>query len=170
MTNRRLSVGLLFLVLLSGCGPAMGEARLRRSTTAAVQQGSMAIELAAPDGRTVAVSAELARTSLERQRGLMGRTALADDSGMLFIFNENAVRSFWMKNTLIPLDIIFFDDAGNFVSQASMVPCPAGSAVCPSTLSEGPARFALEVPAGFTQKNHSTRGFRLVLGPWAQGS
>jgi len=161
MTDRRIIIGFLFPILLAGCGP----------TTAAVQQqGSVAIALAVPDGHTVTVSAELARTSSEQERGLMGRTSLADDSGMLFIFNESAVRSFWMKNTLIPLDIIFFDDAGNFVSQASMVPCPAESAVCPSTLSEGPARFALEVPDGFTQKTNSARGFRLVLGPWAQGS
>ncbi|MFH0851781.1 MAG: DUF192 domain-containing protein [Candidatus Peregrinibacteria bacterium] len=161
MSARRVFTGFLFLVLLSGCGPA---------TISMQQEGSVSIQLAAPDGRTVTVSAELARTSLEQRRGLMGRTFLADGSGMLFLFQESAVRSFWMKDTLIPLDIIFFDNAGNFVSQTTMIPCPAEGEMCPATFSEGPARFALEVPAGFMQKAGITRDWRLVPGPWAYDS
>lgn len=160
MTDRRIIIGVFFLVLLAGCGPA----------ALTVPESVVGLQLVSSDGRTISVTAELATTPTEHQRGLMNRTSLADDSGMLFIFPESFVLSFWMKNTLIPLDIIFFDDAGNFVSQASMVPCPVESEVCPSTLSEGPARFALEVPAGFVQKTGSTRDFRLVLGPWAQDS
>ncbi|MDD5103306.1 MAG: DUF192 domain-containing protein, partial [Candidatus Peribacteraceae bacterium] len=163
--------GFLGLALLAGCGPAMSEARLRRLAAVAVlQQGAVPIQLAGPDGRMVAVLAELARTPAEQQRGLMGRTSLADDAGMLFIFPDSATRSFWMKNTLIPLDIIFFDDAGAFVSQATMVPCSAESGMCPSTLSEGPARFALEVSAGFTQSTGVARDWRLLPGPWGQDS
>ncbi|MDD4286914.1 MAG: DUF192 domain-containing protein [Candidatus Peribacteraceae bacterium] len=160
MTRYRVFVGFLFLVLLSGCGPA---------AVTVLQRGAVPIQLVSPDGRIVTVSAELARTPAEQQRGLMGRTSLADGSGMLFIFPENAMRSFWMKNTLIPLDIIFFDDAGLFVSQATMVPCPAGGE-CPFTLSEGPARFALEIPTGFVQKAGIARDWRLMLGSWIQDS
>jgi len=160
MTTRPVLVAFLLVASLSGCGPA----------ALTVPEGFVEIQLVSPDGRTVSVAAELATTTAEQRRGLMDRTALADGFGMLFIFEKSAVLSFWMKNTLIPLDIIFFDGEGNLVSQASMFPCPAESAVCPSTRSEGPARFALEVPAGFVRKTGSTRGWKLVLGPWAQHS
>ena len=160
MTRYRVFIGFFFLVLLSGCGLA---------AVTVPPQGAVPIQLVSPDERIVSVAAELARTPAEQQRGLMGRTSLADDSGMLFIFPDSTVRSFWMKNTLIPLDIIFFDDAGLFVSQATMVPCPAGGE-CPFTLSEGPVRFALEVPAGFVQKAGIVRDWRLMLGPWIQDS
>jgi len=160
MTRYRVLIGLLFLVLLSGCGTA---------AVSVPQESFVSIQLIAPDGRAVTVSVELARTPVEQQRGLMDRTSLADGSGMLFIFPDSAVRSFWMKNTLVPLDIIFFDDAGFFVSQATMVPCPAGGE-CPFTLSEGPARFALEIPAGFVQKAGIARDWRLMLGSWIQDS
>lgn len=161
MTPYRFFAGFLCLALLAGCGPA---------AVTVPQEGFVPIQLIAPDGRTVTVSVELARTSEEQARGLMGRTSLADDSGMLFIFQDSTVRSFWMKNTLIPLDIIFFDDAGLIVSEATMVPCPAWSETCPSSLSEGPARFALELPAGFVQREGITRHWRLTPGPWARDS
>ena len=80
--------------------------------------------LEGPDGSTVPFNAEFAYTDMERQQGLMGRTELAEDEGMLFVFEENQNLFFWMKNTLIPLDIIFFDRDGNFVSSTTMQPCP----------------------------------------------
>ena len=57
--------------------------------------------------RGTSVSVELARTDAERARGLMDRRELAPDAGMLFLFDETAEHPFWMKNTLIPLDMIF---------------------------------------------------------------
>ncbi|MDD5040987.1 MAG: DUF192 domain-containing protein [Candidatus Peribacteraceae bacterium] len=161
MTAGRILTGFLCLAMISGCGPA---------AVAVPQKGVVPIQLSAPDGRTVTVLAELARTPAQQQRGLMGRQGLGVNAGMFFIFPQQQALSFWMKNTLIPLDIVFFDDTGNTVSWATMLPCPAESAVCPTTLSAGPARFALEVPAGFVQQTGLTSDWRLVIGPWVQDS
>lgn len=148
------AVGAL-LVLLLGCA----------SPTQDVPVES--IRLQSSQGREVFLRVEMARTGEEQRRGLMGRTALGADEGMLFVFPDSAVRSFWMKNTLIPLDILFFDEAGTFVSSATMAPCPIEEEACPSTLSRGPARFALEVPEGFLARTGVDSRWTLALGGWA---
>ncbi len=58
---------------------------------------------------------ELAETTARRTKGLMGRKTLADDSGMLFVWPQSAVRLFWMKDTPLSLDILFFDEDGELV-------------------------------------------------------
>jgi uncharacterized membrane protein (UPF0127 family) len=65
---------------------------------------------------------ELALTSAERQQGLMFRRKAPAD-GMLFVFAHATTGGFWMKNTLVPLTIVFFDTAGKQVRQLSMTPC-----------------------------------------------
>lgn len=102
--------------------------------------------LRAPDGRTVQLSVEIADDDPERARGLMERAHLPAGGGMLFVFDEASVRSFWMKHTLIPLDILFFDADGLFVSRAAMEPCTADP--CALYPSAAPARYALEVNRG----------------------
>ena len=156
MTAPRVLTGFIFTVLLSGC-----------AATGSVQSNdAQQIQLAAPGGRTVSLTVELARTPAEQERGLQGRTSLAYGAGMLFIFSDSAQRSFWMKDTLIPLDIAFFDERGQVVSTASMEPCAAADS-CPSTLSQGPARYALEVPRGYLAAAEVKEDWRLILGPWA---
>lgn len=98
------------------------------------------------------VQVEIADTQQERMQGLMYREDLPEGTGMLFVFEEEQLRSFWMKNTLIPLDIIFFDAEGQFVSSQTMYPCTAeASSDCTQYPSRGPAMFALEVPQGFVE-------------------
>jgi hypothetical protein len=89
---------------------------------------------------------ELAETSEKQALGLMFRDSMADDHGMLFLFPSEARRSFWMKNTRIPLDILYFDANLELVSVVTAQPCR--SARCPSYPSEGAAQYVLELNAG----------------------
>ena len=95
---------------------------------------------------------EIAATGVERQRGLMDRESLAENAGMLFVFPEERFLSFWMKNTLIPLDILYMDAEGTVIDIQTMLPEPG---VPDSELmtypSAAPARFALEINAGVAE-------------------
>lgn len=90
---------------------------------------------------------ELADTQEKQALGLMFRERLADDHGMLFLFPGEARRSFWMKNTRIPLDIFYFDGNLELVSVAEHAQ-PCRTQRCPSYPSEGPAQYVLELNAG----------------------
>ena len=105
------------------------------------------------DRAKVTVTAEVADTDETRAQGLMFRRALDKKSGMLFIFKEVAPHSFWMLNTLIPLDIIFLDEKKRVVDALGMVPClERNSASCPVYTPRAAARYALEVNAGFLKE------------------
>ncbi len=68
---------------------------------------------------------EVADTAAERKRGLMHRKALAEDAGMLFVYERETSGGFWMKNTLIPLSIAFYDADGKILAILDMTPCRA---------------------------------------------
>lgn len=105
---------------------------------------------------------ELAETREEQARGLMFRDELPEDHGMLFIFPSAASRSFWMKNTRIPLDILYFDDELRLVSVVhSAAPCAVHA--CPGYPSQGPARYVLEINGGLARRLGVERGDVLVL-------
>jgi hypothetical protein len=76
----------------------------------------------------------------------MGVTDLGGLDGMLFVFQADSEGGFWMKNTLIPLDIAFFTADGGFVDALTMVPCVEDP--CPTYRPDGSYRYALEAPAG----------------------
>lgn len=93
-------------------------------------------------------SVEVADTFDERARGLMFREAMPANHGMLFVHEREAPLAYWMKNTRIPLDILYFDAERRFVSvQRRVPPCSAG-VQCPSYPSAGPAKYVLELNAG----------------------
>ena len=95
-------------------------------------------------GQRVEVPVEIAATEAARERGLMGRTALAEDAGMLFVFDREQPLAFWMKDTLIPLSIAYIDSNGRIVDIQDMQPLDE----TPHPSAE-PARYALEVNQGF---------------------
>lgn len=109
--------------------------------------------------KQLAVDAEVAVTRDARTRGLMWRYTLPDGTGMLFIFPRDQPLSFWMRNTLIPLDMIFIDGKGSIVSiQENAEPRTLSSR--PST---GPATYVLEVPGGWCAKNAVKAGNRVAF-------
>ena len=94
------------------------------------------------------IYAEIADTPAKRARGLMFRTNLAPDHGMLFKFPELGNWTFWMKNTKIPLDIIWLDESGNVVHVEPKVPiCTRTDDGCPRYRSRKKAMYVLELKA-----------------------
>lgn len=108
---------------------------------------------------------ELAQTDQTRARGLMFRDAMDADHGMLFIHDATAPQAYWMKNTKIALDILYFDEQRRLVSQQRDVPpCSAGDA-CPPYPSSRPARYVLELNAGQAAHLRLQDGAQLRFGP-----
>jgi len=97
------------------------------------------------------VGVEIAADDASREHGLMDRTSMQADHGMLFVFPDSAVRTFWMKDTLIPLDMLFFDANRKLVTVLSNVP-PCKADPCPVYPSTEPARYVLELNAGAAAK------------------
>ncbi len=97
---------------------------------------------------------EVAATDAQRKVGLMNRKSLDENKGMLFIFEKQGYLNFWMKNTLIALDMIFIDESGYIKHVAKKaLPCVDQSdQACLLYGSEMPARYVLEVNAGLTDK------------------
>ena len=142
MTRHRSLAVVLFL--LSGCASA----------------DSSWVELA---GTRYAV--EIADDDAERARGLMFRDAMPADRGMLFIHEREEPQAYWMKNTHIALDILYFDDQRRLVSQQRDVPpCSLGDR-CPPYPSGAPARYVLELNAGQAARLGLQDGARLEFGP-----
>lgn len=103
--------------------------------------------VAATAGGNRSFSIEIARDDRERSAGLMFRESMADDHGMLFVFDETQPVGFWMKNTPMPLDLVFIDENGRVESVRRGE--PFSEALIPS---RGPVRFVLELKAGIAEK------------------
>lgn len=112
-------------------------------------------------GHTFAV--EVADDDQERARGLMHRDALPADSGMLFLFDREEPQAFWMKNTRIPLDILYFDRNWTLVGWSlNTPPCSLGDQ-CPNYPSQAPARYVLELNAGTSERIGASFGDKLTV-------
>lgn len=104
---------------------------------------------------SVILRVEFARTEKEQARGLMHRRSLDEKSGMLFIYKDEALRSFWMKNTFVPLSIGFFNKNRELVDIQEMQPVTSEMQIhVPTYQSAMPAMYALEVPQGWFRRNN----------------
>jgi len=90
---------------------------------------------------------EIVDSPEEQARGLMFREELDPDAGMLFVYASAEPQAFWMKNTRIPLDILFFDDSARYLGAQLNVPICRGDP-CPAYPGPAPARYVLELNAG----------------------
>lgn len=109
-------------------------------------------------GRTLQV--EIAETEEQQAHGLMYRKSMPENHGMIFVFKDSKIRSFWMKNTLIPLSIAYFDENRTLVDIQDMKPVKEAKSLMavetenlPSYPSSGPAMYALEVNQGWFKRN-----------------
>lgn len=134
MPSSRTALSIIILILLTACQSVVGYHELN-------------------------IPIEIADTEEERTQGLMDRESL--EGGMLFIFEEENYLNFWMKNTLIPLDIIFLDKNYKILNIQNAVPCKEEP--CELYPSAGKAKYVLEVNAGFAQEENLIVGEKLVL-------
>lgn len=108
------------------------------------------------NNQSIEVYAEIANNSVTKAKGLMGRTSLGENEGMLFIFDKPGKYGFWMFNTSIPLDAVYFDENGTVVDILSLKSC--GLLNCKNYYPEANFKYVLEVNSGFAKKN------RIVIG------
>ena len=106
----------------------------------------------------LAFTVELAKTEDEQARGLMFRHSLPENTGMLFVWDEETNQRMWMKNTLIPLDMLFIDSGGRIVYIAHNA-TPESTAVIESNR---PVRGVLEIAGGTAKKKHIEIGNRVI--------
>jgi len=106
---------------------------------------------------------EVADNDAERARGLMFRDQMDAQAGMLFLFDFQGLQAFWMKNTRIPLDILYFDEGWILVGWSlNTPPCSLGDR-CPSYPSGAPARYVLELNAGTSERIGVRLGDKLTV-------
>jgi len=143
-----------FLVIVAGVGLGL---------TALAQSGPQSLPRIRLNAGIYNIDAELARTAEEREIGLMFRTSLPVTEGMLFVFERAGQQCFWMKNTLIPLDVAFVADNGAIVNIERMKP-----QTLDSHCSQKPVRLVLEMNDGWFAKRGIKAGQKVHGLPAAQ--
>jgi uncharacterized membrane protein (UPF0127 family) len=155
-----MTLSLVFGLMVVGC--KNGE---RKSSSGGATGSGGPTVLVRTGDREIAFRVEVARTPAERERGLMYRESMATDAGMLFIFDEQMPLTFWMKNTFIPLDMIFIDSQRKIVG---IVENAAPSSLTPRHPGQ-PAQYVLEINGGLSARLGVRPGmlveFRNVPGP-----
>jgi hypothetical protein len=136
---RRLILGLMF-VLVTACSTAAQDPALSPQSGLPVEN----LRIVTHDGHVHKFKVEIADNFASRERGLMFRKSLAPDAGMLFDFKTPQDVQFWMKNTLIPLDMLFIDEHGVVLNVAADA-VPLSEANIPSA---GPVLGVLEIKGG----------------------
>ena len=142
----------LIVLVLSGCGGEQQDSAGSGASTggeSATGGELRTVTINASGGEEVEVRVEIADEPDEQAQGLMNRTALGEDRGMLFVFDSEETLSFWMRNTLIPLSVAYIDSEGRIVDIQKMEPLDDEP---PQYVSAEPAQYALEVNQGFFEE------------------
>lgn len=144
------------LLLVGACTAGAGDVPLKPSVPAG--------QVTFPSGRTFLV--ELALTPAQQARGYMGRTEIRPDEGLLFYYKAPGVRRFWMKNCLVPIDMIWLDRYYRVLAIEHAAP-PCESDPCPGFGPLAPSYHVLEVRGGVAASEGLTRGdgLHVVLDP-----
>ncbi len=108
---------------------------------------------------------EVADSNEKREHGLMNRRHLGENEGMIFIFDEEQTLSFWMKNTLIPLDIGYFDQSKTLIDIQNMQPASPMEVRPKSYPSKKPAKYAIEMSENWFRKNRIKIGAKFKTSP-----
>ena len=119
--------------------------------------------------RTVEFHAFFAQTEEQHEYGLMNRSSLPQDYGMVFLFFDETTDGFWMKNTRIPLSIAFFDVDGKILEILDMEPCPPKTEACPIYKPDVPYQGALEVNEGAFDRAGVAEGDTIHAVPGGEG-
>lgn len=150
---------IVFVLLLAGLAACSSQT----ATTGAVPpSGPPPSELTIhAHGGAIVLHVNVATNDAQRQQGLMGVTSLPDDQGEVFLWSAPTLGGFWMKDTLIPLSIAFWDKAGRIVGMLDMTPCHADP--CPIYHSPAPYVGAVEVNDGYLASHGVAIGDRVDL-------
>jgi uncharacterized membrane protein (UPF0127 family) len=140
---------MLTVALLALAAPAMAQDRPQRLPTVTLGSGILNIK------------AEVAQTPREHEIGLMHRTSMGANEGMLFVFERIGVQCFWMKNTLIPLSVAFIAEDGSVVNIDEMKP-----ETLDSHCSTRPVRFVLEMNTGWFKRHGVKAGDKISGAPF----
>jgi uncharacterized membrane protein (UPF0127 family) len=144
------TIAIAFLLLAAGCRNEQPQSNL---PTVKMQLGSEQFVL------------EIAADGESRERGLMRRDSMPDNHGMIFVFSNADVLKFWMKDTRIPLDIVYVGANGDVVAVKQMKPYDRST-----TSSDAPAKWAIELNQGTAMRAGVKVGQSLQIPPEAQNS
>ena len=136
---------------------------LLAGTLATAQDGPQKLPSITLNAGMHLIQAEVAQTPEQRSIGLMFRSSMGTNEGMLFAFEEPGQQCFWMKNTLLPLSVAFVADDGSVVNIENMKP-----QTLDSHCSTKPVRFVLEMNEGWFAKRGIKPGFKLAGKPFAR--
>ena len=128
----------------------------------AAPQTLTSVVLVAPKAK---ISAQVANTEAQRELGLMNSRSLPPHHGMIFVFEAPAVQTFWMKNTLIPLDMVFIARNGTVTTVAANVPATSATTPGEKTTRTGNGTYVLEINAGEASKDGITAGSHIQIPP-----
>jgi uncharacterized membrane protein (UPF0127 family) len=156
--NKRVTV-LLAVLALAACAQTRATPGPVPNPSLDLPQGNLTV--AGSGGPELSLHVQIAQTAQSRERGLMGVKKMPDQVGMAFLFGEPTSTGFWMKDTLIPLDIAFWDGKARIVATSTMTPCTAES--CPVYQPATTYVGSVEMNAGLLAARGIKTGDKVIL-------